>query len=76
MKKHSKQIQELNVSFIPIKCNCGVELKEEGKDVTRKVNDFTDNNGVHVMCGKVFICFDCNKCHSTMYQVIGKLIKE
>lgn len=63
---------EYEIKFIPIKCTCGAELKEEGKDVTRKLNKFTDWQGVHKISikGKTAICFDCVYCDSTSYQII------
>lgn len=57
------------VKFKEIKCTCGVHLKEEGKDVTRKINKFTDENGLHIIGKKAVICFDCNYCDSTFYQI-------
>ena len=57
------------VKFKQRQCTCGVHLKEEGKDVTRKINKFTDENGLHIIGKKAAICFDCNYCDSTFYQV-------
>lgn len=58
-----------DVKFKEIQCTCGAHLKEEVKDVTRKVNKFTDENGLHVIGKKAAICFGCNYCDSTFYQV-------
>lgn len=59
-----------DIKFKPRQCTCGACLKEEGKDVSRKINEFTDNNGVHFI-GKTkkAICFDCNYCDTTLYQI-------
>lgn len=66
-----KRIGLINeIKFKPRTCGCGKILELEGRDVTRKINKFTNPQGVHRIGKKSAICFDCNYCHSTLYQLI------
>lgn len=67
LKKYNEYSKK--IEFKPRLCTCGKHLLTENVDVTRKTNQFTDENGVHRIKHKAAICFNCNYCDTTIYQI-------